>query len=108
MVEAVVHVGRGVGVYTAAETPRAIFDETLKSMTPVAAHVPSSLQWLEQRLSTGTLGPGLTPTEKWLLQPLLHYARSLGDAKSIGYFEGLENELNSAIARAVSSQQSSR
>jgi hypothetical protein len=63
--------------------------------------VPSSLQWLEQQVAAGTLGPGLAPTEKWLLQPLQQYARSLGDAGSIGYFEGIEKELTGAIARAV-------
>jgi hypothetical protein len=46
----------------------------------------------------------LTPTEKWLLQPLQHYARSLGDEAAIHYFEALENDLNAAIARAVSAQ----
>jgi hypothetical protein len=104
LVEAVMHVGRGVGVYRADESPGEIFDQTMRSLAPVADHVPSSLQWLEQRLSTGTLGPGLTPTEKWLLQPLQHYARSLGDAGAINFFEDLERELNGAISRAISAQ----
>jgi hypothetical protein len=73
-------------------------------MTPAAAHVPSSLQWLEQQLATGSLRPGLAPTEKWLLQPLLHYARSLGDPKAIDYFEGIELQLTEAIARAIAAQ----
>jgi hypothetical protein len=47
----------------------------------------------------------LPPTEKWLLEPLQHYARSLGDAGAIDYFEGLENELSAAIARAVGAAQ---
>jgi hypothetical protein len=104
LVEAVIHVGRGVGVYGATESPDDVFNEVIRWLGPTSAHVPSSLQWLEQRISTGTLRPGLTPTEKWLLQPLQHYARSLGDEAAIHYFEALENDLNAAIARAVSAQ----
>ena len=102
LVEAVVHVGRGVGVYAADEAPRDIFETTMRSMAGVAGHVPSSLQWVEQRLATGTLRPGLTPTERWLLEPLQHYARSLGDAEAIHYFERLEQDLDAAITRAIS------
>jgi hypothetical protein len=108
LVEAVVHVGRGVGVYAADEAPRHIFGETMRSMAGVAGHVPSSLQWLEQRLATGTLRPGLTPTERWLLEPLQHYARSLGDAEAIRYFERLERDVDAAIARAISAQARAR
>ena len=104
LVEAVMRVGRGVGVYGADESLQDIFHETLGLMTPAAAHVPSSLQWLEQQLATGALRPGLTPTEKWLLQPLLHYARSLGDPKAIDYFEGIELQLTEAIGRAIAAQ----
>jgi hypothetical protein len=104
LVEAVVQVGRGVGVYRAGDSARDIFRETIGLMTPAAAHVPSSLQWLEQQLATGSLRPGLTPTEKWLLQPLLHYARSLGDPKAIDYFERIELQLTEAIGRAVAAQ----
>jgi hypothetical protein len=104
LVEAVMQVGRGVGVYRADESVQDIFLETLGLMTPAAAHVPSSLQWLEQQLATASLRPGLAPTEKWLLQPLLHYARSLGDPKAIDYFEGIELQLTEAIARAIAAQ----
>jgi hypothetical protein len=98
------HVGRGVGVYSPDESPKVVFDETIKWMAPAAHHVPSSLQWLQQRISSRTLSSGLTPTEKWLLQPLQHYARSLGDSHAINYFEGLERELNAAIERAIAAQ----
>jgi hypothetical protein len=59
---------------------------------------------MEGRLSAGTLGPGLSPTERWLLEPLQHYARSLGDAAAIGYFEGLEAQVKGAIGRAAAAQ----
>jgi hypothetical protein len=106
LVKAVMHVGQGVGVYRPGESPDDIFHETLVSMRPASAHVPSSLQWLGQQLSEGKLLPGLTPTEQWLLKPLQHYARSLGDAEAISYFEGLERELTEAIARAAAAQRS--
>jgi hypothetical protein len=101
LVEAVIRVGRGVGVFGPDETAEAAVHELQLALASTAAHVPSSLQWLEQQVAAGTLGPGLAPTEKWLLQPLQQYARSLGDAGSIGYFEGIEKELTGAIARAV-------
>jgi hypothetical protein len=101
LVEAVVRVGRGVGVYAAGESAEDIYQETLRLLAPAGAHVPSSVQWVEQQLVAGTLPPGLAPTETWLLAPLQHYARSLGAAEAIAYFEALEAELTAALARAV-------
>ena len=101
LVEAVVRVGRGVSAYRTDETPEAVFAQMLRMLEPARAHVPSSVQWIEQQLAAGTLAPGLTPTETWLLKPLQHYARSLGDAGDSAYFEALEAELIAAIARAV-------
>jgi hypothetical protein len=76
-------------------------DELQQQLNSTSAHVPSSLQLLEQQIAAKTLEPGLAPTEKWLLQPLQQYARSLGDTDAIRYFEGIENELMAAIARAA-------
>jgi hypothetical protein len=104
LVRAVLLVGQSVGVFRRDESADALFRETLEAMVPAAGHVPSSLQWLQQQISSGTLGSGLTPTEQWLLRPLQHYARSLGDAGAINYFEGIERELVAAMARAMSAQ----
>jgi hypothetical protein len=101
LVEAVTHVGRGVGVFGAGDSPGEILAGLQQALGFTAAHVPSSLQLLRQHLADGTLGPGLAPTEKWLLDPLKHYARSLSDTAALHYFEGLENELTAAIARAA-------
>jgi hypothetical protein len=100
LVEAVVNVGRGVGVYSLDESAEEIFQQTIGAQAPSAGHVPSSLQWLEQQLAAGTLGPGLSPTEKWLLEPLQHYARSLGNTSAIDYFEGLEGAVKATFERA--------
>lgn len=101
LVEAVTAVGRGVGVFGAKESPADVLAELQQALSPASAHVPSSLQLLQQDLASGTAGPGLAPTEKWLLEPLQHYARSLSDAGALHYFEGLEEELVAAIARAT-------
>jgi len=100
LVQAVVEVGRGVGVYRPDESAEDLYQQLVQAQAATAGHVPSSLQWLEQQLAAGTLGPGLSPTEKWLLEPLQHYARSLGQAAAIDYFEGLEREVKAAFARA--------
>lgn len=99
LVEAVVSVGRGIGVYRPDETSEQIFRETLQAQAASASHVPSSLQWLELQLSSESFSPKLGPTEKWLLDPLQHYARSLGDKGAIAYLAGLERELVRAFGR---------
>jgi hypothetical protein len=55
--------------------------------------VPSSLQWVGLRLRTGDLAADLTPTETWLLDPLIRYARSAGLDHSVAYFEMLKHDL---------------
>jgi hypothetical protein len=101
LVTAAIKVGRGVGVFRADESPSAVLNELQRLLDSTAEHIPSSLQLLEQQIGAGTLAPGLAPTEKWLLQPLQQYARSLGDTDAIRYFEGIERELTGAIARVV-------
>ncbi len=102
LVERVIQVGRGVNVYRPDESVDLIFDETMAWLASAKTHVPSSLQWLEQQRAVGSLAGGLSPTEKWLLQPLQHYARSLGEPGAMEYFEGLERGVAGAIDRAVS------
>jgi hypothetical protein len=101
LVTATMKVGRGVGVFREDESPSAVLDELCRRFDSTTEHVPSSLQLLAQQIGSGTLAHGLAPTEKWLLQPLKQYARSLGDTDAISYFEGIESELTAAIARAV-------
>jgi hypothetical protein len=101
LVEAVTLVGRGVGVFGAKESAADVLAELQRALEPASAHVPSSLQLLQQHIASGTLGPGLAPTETWLLEPLKHYARSLSDTRALSYFEALEAELTAALARAA-------
>jgi hypothetical protein len=104
LVEAVTHVGRGVGVFGADDSPADVLKALDQALEATSEHVPSSLQLLQQHLADGTLGPGIAPTEKWLLQPLQHYARSLSDTAAFNYFERLERELTAALARAAGAQ----
>jgi hypothetical protein len=101
LVTEVMKVGNGVGVFLEDESPAATMAELQRQLAATAAHVPSSLQMLEQQILSKTLAPGLGATEKWLLQPLQQYSRSLGDERAITYFEAIEKELTAAIARAV-------
>ena len=108
LVTAVVRVGQGVGAYHANETSEEIFNRTIEWLKPAAAHVPSSVQWIEQQLAEGTLIPGLAPTETWLMKPLQHYAKSLGDVAATAYFEQLEADVIAAVSRAVARQETGR
>ena len=101
LVTEVMKVGTGVGVFLPDELPATTMKELQRQLAATSAHVPSSLQMLEQQIVSGTLASGLGATEKWLLQPLQQYSRSLGDERAIRYFEAIEVELTAAIARAV-------
>ena len=91
-------------MFGADDSPADFLKALERALEATSAHVPSSLQLLQQQLADGTLGPGIAPTEKWLLQPLQHYARSISDAAAFNYFERLEGELTAAIARAAAAQ----
>jgi hypothetical protein len=101
LVEAVTDVGRGVGVFGESDSPAEVLRSLEQALETTSSHVPSSLQLLQQHLADGSLGPGMAPTEKWLLQPLQHYARSLSDTAAFNYFENLERDLTAALERAA-------
>ncbi len=99
----VVEVGRAVRAYAPEDNFETIFAEVLSSAREHLEHVPSSLQWIEQQLRLGALRPRLTPTEAWLLDPLIRYAHAAGLEDTARYFEDLarrvEIHLGLAIAR---------
>lgn len=106
LVHAVVKVGQALKVYSSNHDTERAFEEVMKLNCAASSHVPSSLQWVEAQLATGTALPEITPTEEWLLRPLQHYARSSGDERLITYFETLETQLIAALARAAAHQKS--
>ncbi len=58
-----------------------------------ASHIPSSLQWVDTKIRLSTLEPEMTPTEAWLLEPLIRYAKASELEDSVNYFESLKNQL---------------
>jgi hypothetical protein len=86
----VVGIGRAVKAYSADESFEAILQNVLATTHRHDDHVPSSLQWLGLRLRQGQLEPKLTPTEEWLLNPLIRYAHAAGLHESGQYFENLK------------------
>jgi hypothetical protein len=73
-----------------------------------AEHVPSSLQWVALRLRTGDLDPNVTPTESWLLDPLIRYARSAGMEDAAHYFETFRDRLLEKLRRLCNSTRAKR
>lgn len=97
----VVEVGRAVHAYTPADDLEALLARLLESARDHLDHIPSSLQWIEQQLRLGTLQPRLTPTEAWLLDPLIRYAHAAGLEDAARYFEGLTRRTEQRLALAI-------
>src|SRR6185436_3568704 len=87
----VFQVGRAVKTYGPSDEFERLFEQLKATLTLHESHIPSSLQWIGLRLRMGRLEPKLTPTEEWLLEPLIRYARSAGLEEAIRYFERIKN-----------------
>jgi hypothetical protein len=94
-------VGRAVKAYGAEESFDAIFAQAMETTHDHDEHVPSSLQWLGLRLRQGRLDPKLTPTEEWLLEPLIRYAHAAGLHATGEYFEALKRQALARLALAA-------
>jgi hypothetical protein len=86
-------VGQMVKVYGKDEKFEVILDQLIETRRILATHVPSSLQWLESKIRMGTLEAELTPTEAWLIEPLIRYAKASDLEDTANYFESLKNQL---------------
>ena len=89
----VMQVGRAVNALGPDETLDAQIDRITRVAAALDNHVPSSVQWVEKHWREGSLKAEVPPTEAWLLNPLLHYARSTGLWEQVAYFEALQGEL---------------
>ena len=96
----VIAVGRAVRAYGLHEEEESLLDAVLENLRAHGEHSPSSLQWLEMRLKQGQPVRSLTPTELWLLDPLIHYARSAELESATHYFENLKRGLQEKLQRA--------
>lgn len=106
LVDAILAVGKALGVYPAEKETEATWAWVLSCHQRVAGHVPSSVQNLALQAARGQVAVQTTATEAWLLHPLVQYARSRGLEREAAYFEQLEGELVARVrllAAAVSS-----
>jgi hypothetical protein len=101
LVAHVVSIGRAVRAYSASESLEDILEMARTSLQRHADHVPSSLQWIEGQLRRQSLSPRLTPTEAWLLEPLIRYAHGAGLEAAAHYFETLTRQVEHRLALAV-------
>ncbi|MBW4686383.1 MAG: hypothetical protein KME40_15085 [Komarekiella atlantica HA4396-MV6] len=93
LVYQVFRVGQMVKVYDLQEDFEVIFTQVIETCREHAEHIPSSLQWLDLNLRLGTLKPQMTPTEAWLIEPLIRYAKASGLKDAANYFQKLKAEL---------------
>lgn len=100
----VIDVGRAVGAYSAEDDFETLFSQMMASGRLYLDHVPSSLQWIEQQLRQGRLEARPTPTERWLLEPLIRYARVAALEDAAHYFERLTRQIEHRLALAVQAQ----
>jgi hypothetical protein len=103
LVSHVLAIGRAVRAYS-GETPEELEAALRASIERHADHVPSSLQWIESALRRKTLVPRLTPTETWLLEPLIRYAHAAGLESTAHYFEELTRQVEHRLARAIAAR----
>jgi hypothetical protein len=94
-------IGQAVRAYRPDEDFEQLHDNTLRLSKSAGEHFPSSLKWIESQLNAGTLSPQLTPTEKWLLDPLVHYARTAGLEDAADYFSSLRLRIEQKLALAI-------
>lgn len=97
----VFRIGRAVKAYAPADELAALLNHLHATLEEHSEHVPSSVQWVGMQLRRGRLAPRLTPTEQWLLDPLVKYARSAGLEPTVGYLEDLKTELVTRLKLAA-------
>ena len=100
LVYQVFRVGQMVKVYDLREDVEVIYDQATQSALEHANHIPSSLQWVDMNLRNGTLQPQMTPTESWLIEPLIRYAKASGLEDAANYFQNLKDELIQKLSLA--------
>ncbi|HEY5751912.1 MAG TPA: hypothetical protein VIT21_02080 [Chthoniobacterales bacterium] len=101
LIRHVFDVGVAVKAYGPGDSYEQVVGEMLHLSLVNAKHVPSSLQWVDLRIRQGLLTAEFTPTEEWLITPLIKYARSAGLAEAERYFESLRARLLTKLRRAV-------
>lgn len=96
----VIAIGRAVRAYAETEAFETLYRAAMTAARGPLEHTPSSIAWLAQNLREGTLSPHVPPTEAWLLDPLIAYARTAGLTDSEAYLRGLVARIESRLALA--------
>jgi hypothetical protein len=94
-------IGRAVRAYRPDEDFNALHLSTFRVAISCGDHYPSSLKWLETQIQSRTLRPQLTPTEKWLVDPLVHYAKTAGLEAAADYFVSLRQRIEAKLATVI-------
>lgn len=71
-------VGLRVRAYNVGDTVEEIRQTVRSASVRYGSHVPSSLQYVAIQVRQGSLKAACTPTEAWILNPLIKYARAVG------------------------------
>ncbi len=96
----VVAVGEHSG-YRPDESFEEIYEAALKIAQRPREHVRSSLKWIQSQLEAGTLKPELSPTELWLLDPLIRFASTAGLTEDAHYFVALKERVEQKMKLAI-------
>ncbi|MGJ3249360.1 MAG: hypothetical protein ACFE0I_25210 [Elainellaceae cyanobacterium] len=94
-------VGQHVNAYSSNEEFDTIYRQLMQVCEAHAEHVPSSLQWVETNLRQGQLKAEITPTESWLIEPLIRYAKASDLSETVSYFDTLKHELVHKLEGAI-------
>ena len=101
LVRQIFQVGKRVKVYRKNESFEQIFQLLLETCQPHQNHIPSSLQWVDIKLRLNQLEAKITPTESWLLEPLMRYAKAFELEETAQYFQSLKEQLLKKLTLAI-------
>lgn len=97
----VFRIGQAVKAYAANDNFQQQFRACIDTLHLHQTHIPSSVQWVGLHYAAGTLEAKLTPTEAWLLGPLIRYARGANQEQAACYLEALKTKLLDKLKKAA-------
>lgn len=100
-----IQIGEAIHVLPPGRNVDATFDKLMIYYEDFLNHIPSSLQWLNTKIKTGTYKPHFTSLELWLFNPLYQYAHGAGLHDSVKFFEDLRHELWTKLNTIVVKEQ---
>lgn len=100
LIRHVLSIGKAVHAFAPEESAEPIIAHVFEVAQRFPDHVPSSIQWIEQQVRHGNISNEIPPTEKWLLSPLLHYAKNAGLKKEHDFLEALQQQLQQKLTLA--------